>query len=195
MPLRDDVRAMATGLDGAGLLRLLDRLEGAKRRVDRVPKGVLFEAVVLRAFELELTADGAPEGLVTWPYQVPVADLTGLTEDRREVEEIDGAVHVQGLSCLCECKSGERDRDVAAIAKLRFRLARRPAGAIGAVFSLHGYTEMARIAATTTAPVNILLWELDHLRRAIDSHRMVWALLAKYRLAVERANPLVDPFV
>ena len=57
-----------------------------------------LEYLVIRAFEVE----GAP---VTYPYTVFVGGTV--------VEQIDGAVYTDGLSCLVECKDqigNRRDR-------------------------------------------------------------------------------------
>src|SRR5437868_7082966 len=89
--------------------------------------GLAFQYLVLRLFEL----DGAQ---VRWPYTVALFGETN-------VEQIDGAVHYQGLACLVESKDATEGVAIAPIAKLRNQLLRRPAGTLGLMFSRRGFTE------------------------------------------------------
>jgi hypothetical protein len=112
--------------------------------------GKAFEYLVLRAFEL----DGAD---VRWPYTVA---LFG-----EDVDQIDGALHCDGLSCLVESKDLREDVSLGPIAKLRYQLLRRPAGTIGLLFSSRGFTQPAVMLAHFALPQAILLWsgnEIDH---------------------------------
>ncbi|HUY92587.1 MAG TPA: hypothetical protein VMV10_27860 [Pirellulales bacterium] len=97
--------------------------------------GKALEYLVIRAFELD--PDEKP--IVRYPYVVP---LFG-----EKVEEIDGAVHLPGLSCLVETKDWSKKVAIEPIVKMRSQLLRRPAGTIGIVFSKEGFTDPARCLA------------------------------------------------
>ncbi len=73
--------------------------------------GRALEYLVIRAFELE----GAE---VAYPFAVQMGGTI--------VEQIDGAVHTNGLSCLIECKDQAGNVNIDPIAKLRNQLLRRP---------------------------------------------------------------------
>jgi hypothetical protein len=134
------------------------------------PPGKAFELLVLRAFEL----DGAD---IRWPFRVHI--------EGEEVEQIDGAAHAGGMSCLIESKDLSEDVAVAPIAKLRNQLLRRPAGTVGVIFSSRGFTEAARILARFLAPQSILLWTGDEVEFAIERRIMVAGLLRKFQHLVE----------
>jgi len=159
-------------LDRSGLLQLYD--DSATPQFGAWPSGKAFEYIVLRAFELE----GA---MVTWPYNVAVAGT--------QLEQIDGAVHLRELACLVESKDRGSSLNIDSIAKLRNQLARRPAGAVGLVFSRHGFTEAAVFLSQFISPQTILLWEGEELRFGIENERMSEGLVLKYRHAVERGIP------
>jgi hypothetical protein len=93
--------------------------------------GKVFEYLVLRAFEL----DGAK---VKFSYTVRLFN--------EEIEQIDGAIHYAGLSCLSESKDFTDDLkvNIAPIAKLRNQLLHRPSGIVGLAFSRTGFTNPAR---------------------------------------------------
>jgi len=71
---------------------------------------------------------------VTYPYSVRVGGTI--------VEQIDGAIYTDGLSCLVECKDQDSNIAIDPVAKLRNQLLRRPAGAVGVVFSTTGFMEV-----------------------------------------------------
>ncbi len=137
-------------------------------------RGRAFEHIVLRAFELE----GAD---VTWPFDVKFYGNI--------VEQIDGTVYVDHLSCLIESKDYRQPINVEPIAKLRNQLLRRPAGTLGLVFARRGFTEPAKILTRMNSPLNILLWEFEELEEAIRTTTMRAALRTKYRFAVKYAMP------
>jgi hypothetical protein len=132
----------ARQLDWHGL-RLLWR-EIASGSAAGWPPGRALEHLVLRAFELGGAA-------VVWPYHVIV--------DHELVEQIDGAVHAHGLSCIVECKDTAGPVNIEAIAKLRNQLLSRPAGAVGLLFSRSGFTLQATMLGRFVAPQTILLWD------------------------------------
>ncbi|MEB3231883.1 MAG: restriction endonuclease [Leptolyngbyaceae bacterium] len=139
--------------------------------------GKAFEYLVVRAFEL----DGAD---VKWPYRVR---LFG-----EDVEQIDGVVYVGALACLVESKdfSDGVNVDVAAIAKLRNQLLRRPANTIGLVFSRTGFTIPARHLSYFSLPQTILLWNGEEVKYALEQESICELLMLKYRACVE--NGLSD---
>jgi hypothetical protein len=134
------------------------------------PAGRALEHLVLRAFELS----GAT---VRWPYSVRVADEI--------VEQIDGAVHVHGLSCILECKDLAKPVTIEAIARLRNQLLRRPAGTTGLLFSRSGFTEPGMMLAGFLAPQTILLWTGGEIAYLLQREDFASALVAKYRRSVE----------
>jgi hypothetical protein len=137
--------------------------------------GKAFEYLLLRAFQLE----GAE---IVWPYSV--RDLG------EELEQIDGALLVNGLHCLVEAKDyAEEAQDVRPIAKMRNQLLRRPAQALGIVFSRSGFTSPAVTLARYTAPQTILLWQGTEIDLAVREQTMVAGLMRKYRYAVTHGWP------
>lgn len=140
--------------------------------------GKAFEYLVLRAFQLE----GAE---VRWPYRVTIGS--------EEIEQIDGFVYVEGLTCLIECKDQSEKVRIEPIAKLRNQLLRRPATTVGLVFSRNGFTEPAIILTQFLAPQTILLWDGDEVIFALQQARMRRALMDKYRYCAEHG--LSDYFV
>src|SRR5437870_3248848 len=108
--------------------------------------GEALEYLVIRAFEL----DPDEEVTVRYPYEV---SLFG-----EKVEEIDGAIHLPGLSCLVESKDWEKNVAIGPIVKMRSQLLRRPAATIGLMFSKQTFTKPAVYLAHFTMPQAVLLW-------------------------------------
>jgi hypothetical protein len=150
------------------LLELWDHVVNGDTRGWGVGKA--FEYLVIRAFELE----GAE---VRWPYSVRV--------DGAELEQIDGAVYFEGLSCLVESKDQIDKISIEPIAKMRNQLLRRPGPVIGSIFSRSGFTDPAATLARFTAPQTILLWDGEELGLALEKKWMRRALVAKYRACIE----------
>lgn len=136
--------------------------------------GKALEYLVVRAFELE----GA---IVTYPYEVK--------DGRRTIEQIDGVVYVDYLTCLLETKDHAKTMDHDPIADLRDQLQRRPPAVIGCCISTSGFTLNARMRAILAAPQRILLWETSEIEYALTKSRMCRGLHAKYRHCVEKAMP------
>jgi hypothetical protein len=134
------------------------------------PAGKAFEYLVLRAFEME----GAE---ITWPFSV--------RWEGNELEQIDGAVQDGGLFCLLEMKDYQKSINFDAIAKLRSRLARRPTQAMGAIFSMHGFTDPAKVLAQFATPINVLLWDADDIEYGLTRRAMRTGLQKKFRHAIE----------
>jgi Restriction endonuclease len=168
MPTAMEYEARIRALDWDGLRELWDAIQ--QRGAPDWGAGRAFEYLVLRAFEL----DGAH---VRWPYTVILLD--------EEIEQIDGAVHYGGLSCLVESKDQAQPLDIGAIAKLRNQLLRRPAGTVGLIFSRAGFTNPARILAQFVAPQPILLWSGTEIEYVMQSKQMCEYLTLKYRACAE----------
>lgn len=172
MPSGVEYQARIAGMGWTELSRLWDGIN-ARDTQDWEP-GKAFEYLVLRAFEL----DGAD---VKYPY---TAHLLG-----EEVEQIDGAVYWGGLKCLVESKDTAEPVDFKPLAKLRSQLQRRPAEAIGIVFSRNGFTDPALLLAQFLSPQSILLWRGDELAYALSRRSMGQGLLKKYRVCIEEGLP------
>lgn len=172
MATSDEYREAIRELDQQGLLELWERIKTGD--TPGWPPGRAFEYLVLRAFELEAA-------VVKWPFTVEL--------DGQVIEQLDGAVHVGGLSCLIESKDRKGELDAEPIAKLRNQLLRRPAHAIGSIFSRLGFTPSAKTLAKFLAPQTILLWEGAEVEFAISRECMVSGLLAKFQHAVEEGFP------
>ncbi|MEA5485452.1 MULTISPECIES: restriction endonuclease [Pseudanabaena] len=149
--------------------------EIAKRDTPSWESGKAFEYLVIRAFEL----DGAE---VRYPYKVRLFE--------EEIEQIDGAVHIAGFSCLVESKDfTEKKVDIAPIAKLRNQLLRRPIATVGLVFSRTGFTDPARTLSRFLSPQAILLWDGDEIEYALDNEKLCELLILKYRVCIEDGLP------
>ena len=132
--------------------------------------GKLFEYTVLRAFQLE----GA---IVRWPYSVKIDDEV--------VEQIDGAVTINGYHILIECKDWAKSVSIEPFAKMRNQLLQRPANVIGCIFSRSGYTDPAIGLSRFCSPQTILLWQNDELECCIEHGKMSDGLEIKLRKAAE----------
>src|SRR6266851_6091072 len=117
--------------------------------------GEALEYLVIRAFEI----DPFEPATVRYPYEV---SLFG-----EKVEEIDGAVHLSGLSCLVESKDWGKNVAISPIVKMRSQLLRRPAGTIGLMFTKEDFTKPAIYLAHFTMPQAILLWSGFDLQVAL----------------------------
>lgn len=171
--LRRNLRAKAQKWDKLKLVRVIEDILAGKK-IRGWPPGLAFEHAILRAFELE----GAE---VTWPFRV---ELDGLT-----VEQIDGAVHTEHLSCLIESKSWLVPANIAPVNRLRAQLTRRPPGTFGVVFAANGFTESAKTLIRHLAPTQVLTWEGAELKAAIAAGAMIKGLIKKHRHAVEHGLP------
>lgn len=158
-------------LDWPGLRRLWKAIEAG---ASGWPSGKALEHLVLRAFELSGAA-------VRWPYPVSI--------DGAIVEQIDGAVHLDGLSCIVECKDTAEPVTIEVVAKLRNQLLRRPAGAVGLGFSRTGFTESAITLARFVAPQNVLLWNGEEIAYLLEREDFSQGLIRKYRVSIEYGEP------
>lgn len=171
MATTDEYRQRIQAFDRQGLAHLLARIES--RDTPLWDPGKAFEFLVLRAFEME----GAD---VTWPYVVHLEDAI--------VEEIDGVVHLPGLSCLVQSKDEMMPVNFEPIAKLRSQLMRRPSAVVGMIVSRAGFTSAAQALVGYLSPQTILLWEGMELEWALKHGRMAEALKVKFRRAVEHGQ-------
>ena len=149
----------------------------AVRNADPLPDwdaGKAFEYLILRAFQLE----GAE---VVWPYSVEL--------ESEIVEQIDGVVYSDNLTCLVEAKDYRDNVAIGPVAKLRNQLARRPPSVIGLLFSRTDFTSPARIVARHTNPQRILFWQHQDISIALENERMRRVLELKFRYAVEFGLP------
>lgn len=172
MPTEAEYVARIRTLDRSGLLDLLRRVQD--RDVGEWAIGKAFEYLVVRAFELESAS-------VQYPYEVRIFG--------HEVEQVDGAVHIDGLSALIESKDYTSRLNVAPIAKLRNQLMRRPAASIGMLFSEEGFTQPALILSLFLSPQTILIWQGEEIEYALRNGDMVGGMKRKYRYAVEHGLP------
>jgi len=177
MPTTDEYRVLIQRKRKPGLLRLWNNV--LANNTPNWESGKAFEFLILRAFELE----GA---IIRWPYSVPIFGET--------VEQIDGAVHFEGLpiSVLTEFKDSTRNLNIEPIAKLRNQLLRRPSNAVGSIFSTTGFTEPALILSQFSAPQTILLWEPNHIEHCLRNEYFKEGLIKKYRHAIEEGFPNFD---
>ncbi len=172
MPTEIDYQQRIAAYDYPQLLALWEEIQ-----VGATPgwaSGKAFEYLVVRAFELEAAA-------VTYPFSVQLGGTV--------VEQIDGAVYSDGLSCLIECKDQDGNIAIDPVAKLRNQMLRRPAGVIGLVFSTAGFTDATKILARYSANQAILLWNGLDVQYALSHKQMRVGLMKKYRYCVERALP------
>jgi hypothetical protein len=164
--------------DWGGLRRLWARIQAGAS--DDWESGEALEYLVIRAFELD--PDEKVE--VRYPYEVSVFG--------ERVEEIDGAIHVQGLSCLVESKDWDKNVAIAPIVKMRSQLLRRPAGTVGIMFSRKSFTRPAVHLAHFTMPQAILLWSGSDLEVALNAKRICRFLRLKHRVCCEDGIPDFD---
>ncbi len=139
--------------------------------------GKAFEHLVIRAFELDPDEPAA----VRYPYDVHLFD--------EKVEEIDGAVHLPGLSCLVESKDWDTNVAIGPVVKMRSQLLRRPAGTIGIMFAKKGFTSQAVYLTHFTLPQAVLLWSGSDLQVAMDKGRISRFLRLKHRVCCENGIP------
>ncbi len=162
-------------LGHAGLLEMWGRLQEGP--LGDWPEGFALEFLVLRAFQLE----GAE---VTWPFQVWQDDVL--------LEQLDGALYFDGLSCLVETKDRARPLDYMTIARLKAQLLRRPRWAFGAVFSDSGFSRSALSMAQMLPPPDVLLWRGTEIERALRARRFREFMKQKLRYAVEHGFSDLD---
>jgi hypothetical protein len=177
MPTTDEYRIKIRRNQRRGLLRLWNGILNGN--TPGWGDGKAFEFLVLRAFELE----GAT---IRWPYSVDIAGLN--------VEQIDGAIHFEDInfSILAEFKDSSKTLNIEPVSKLRNQLLRRPAGAIGSIFTTNGFSEASLLLAQFISPQTILLWERDNIEFCLRRGEFRDGLLKKYRHTIETGDPTLD---
>lgn len=172
MPTEAEYKQRIADYDSPQLLELWSQIQA--RDTPNWEPGRALEYLIIRAFEIE----GAT---VTYPFSVRLAGTV--------VEQLDGAVYCDSLSCLVECKDQESNLAIDPVAKLRNQLLRRPSGAIGLVFSTAGFTDATKILAQYSANQAILLWNGMDIAYSLRQQQMRPGLLKKYRYCIERGLP------
>lgn len=173
-------RAILQKKDSLSLLKLWEEHAEKEFDIEFWKKGKLLEYLVLRAFELER------EGCVTYPFEV---DAPVLTENKKPIEQIDGAIHVDGLYALVECKDySSRKISIEPLAKMRNQLARRHSSVFGMFFSATEYTAPAEILVGYMAPQLIILWTKDDIECCLKNACFIQCMKEKYRRAVENCE-------
>lgn len=148
------------------------------KQVNFWQKGKALEYIILRAFELE----GAD---VIYPYEVEI--------NHQVVEQIDGAIFVDGMSVLIECKDYTSIViDTTPIAKLRSQLLRRHSNTIGAFFSMTRYSAPAMYLSSNFGQQLILLWTKADIEYCLIHRSFRKAMLKKYRHAITSGHNLLD---
>lgn len=161
-----------------GLVRLWD--DFLKKTYDKSfwKSGKLLEYIVLRGFELE------KDGCVTYPYDVK--DI--FSEYKRPIEQIDGAIHVDDLHALVECKDYGSKIKVEPLAKMRNQLSRRHGSVFGMFFTVEGLTLPTQIQVMYMAPQMIIVWTKNDIDYCIRNRRFIECMKTKYRKAVENCE-------
>ncbi|MFP2905690.1 restriction endonuclease [Pyxidicoccus sp. 3LFB2] len=163
-------REQVLALDRAGVYRMWQVVHAGDNLVGW-PPGKALEYLILREFQLE----GAE---VTWPYEVRRNGLL--------LEQVDGAVYFDGLSCLVEAKDWRTPVDFSVVAKMKTQLLRRPAMTLGAVFLSGTFSDAATSLAQLLPPPNVQLWNGDDLAWAMERGALREGLKRKLRHAIEQ---------
>lgn len=108
------------------------------------------------------------------------------------VEQIDGMIVSDGLTCMVEVKDQADRVNVEPLAKVRNQLLRRPAGVVGSVFSRGGFTEPAVTLAHFMAPHAILLWQGPEIAYLLAKRDFGRALKLTYRVLMQDGKPDFD---
>ena len=125
---------------------------------------------MIRSFELE----GAE---VAYLFTVQMGGMI--------VEQIDGAVHTNGRSCLIECKDQAGNVNIDPIAKLKNQLSRRPNGVIGSMVSSTSFTEATVYLSQYNMNQAVLLWNSDDITYGLTQQFMSRGLFRKYWYCVQ----------
>lgn len=141
--------------------------------------GKLLEYIVLRGFELER------ENCVTYPYDVE----DSMFKYDKPLEQIDGAVHVDEMHALVECKDYDKAMiKVEPLTKMRNQLARRHGTVFGIFFSATPLTTPAQIQVKFMAPQLIIIWLKEDIDYCIRNGKFIDCMREKYRQAVEHCE-------
>jgi hypothetical protein len=83
-----------------------------------------------------------------------------------------------------ESKDQANPVNVEPLAKMRNQLLRRPAAAVGMLFSRSGFTSSALTLSQYFAPQTLLLWEGNEIQYVLHSKKICAGLRAKYKNAI-----------
>ena len=142
-------------------------------------EGKMLEYIVLRGFELER------ENSVTYPYDVE----DNIFKYDKPLEQIDGAVHVDEMHALVECKDYDKSKiKVEPLTKMRNQLARRHGSVFGIFFTASPLTTPAQIQVKFMAPQLIIIWQKEYIDYCIRNAKFVDCMREKYRQAIEHCE-------
>lgn len=158
------------------LLRIWDQIK-QDQAIDGFADGRAFEYLIVRAFDIEKTP-------VRWPFQVTYSQKFGT------MEQVDGIVYIGERAFLIESKATSEPVAIESLAKLRFRLEKRPPSTMGILFSVNEFTLPTEVFAQFASPLNILLWGGSDLDLALEHGQMTEALKQKLEYATEYGLPL-----
>lgn len=161
-----------------GLITLWD--DYLKKSYDKTfwKSGKLLEYIVLRGFEIE------QDGCVTYPYEVKYK----LYNYKNAIEQIDGAVHVDELHALVECKDYRAKIKVEPLSKMRNQLAKRHGSLFGMFFTVKNLTTPTQIQVQYMAPQMIIIWTKEDIDYCIRQGKFIECMKVKYRMAVENCE-------
>jgi len=137
-------------------------------------KGKAFEYLMVRIFELS----GAT---VRYPYSV-------CEDDGQQIEQIDGVIYYNHLSCILECKDQAKPVNFDPIAKLRSQLMSRGTATLGCFFSTSSFTAPTLTKMKGLSPQVILLWYPDEIELCLERRDIIDALVLKHRYYIEECN-------
>lgn len=179
----DYVKAIRAVANNGRLLELWDQCINNTYDKGFWRDGKLLEYIVLRGFELER------EGCVTYPFIVKDPDI----EYNGALEQIDGAVHVDELHALVECKDYSSAKiKVEPLTKMRNQLARRHGAMFGMFFTSTPLTTPTLIQVKYMAPQIIIIWTKEDIEHCIKYGRFIECMRTKYKMAVEHCNYKFD---
>lgn len=153
-------------------------------------KGKAFEYLIVRSFEIEMEEryqNSERGSYVSYPYNVEYPFVDQQTENI--LEQIDGAINVDGYYCLIECKNYENNSiQLEPLAKMRNQLSRRHSNVFGMFFSMTELTTPAKIQVQFMAPQLILLWSKEDIDYCVTNSCFIDCMKWKYRNAVEKCE-------
>lgn len=192
MPTENEYKDKIQGYDEGSLVMAWNEFRRNNKSEDFWAPGKFLEYSILRAFELELHIkddNGYPKhkGSVTYPFNVNYPKLAD-DECNSVLEQIDGAICVNGLYSLIECKDYTNKVKAEPLTRLRNILSRRHGNLFGMFFSLSSYTAPAQIQVQFMAPQIIILWEAEDIDYCMKNRCFIDCMLWKYHQAIEQCD-------
>jgi hypothetical protein len=92
---------------------------------------------------------------------------------------------------IIESKDGNDAVTIGTVAKLRFRLEKRPPGTMAVLFSVGRISTPTEVFAQFASPLNVLLWSAADMEVALHSSGMTDGLRRKFAHAVQYGLPLL----